>query len=62
MRDGYGWESTYLRLSVTDKCNLRCRYCSAEPEKLPEAETACHEALSPERTCRTGRDTNQIGG
>ena len=27
MRDGFGREITYLRLSVTDRCNLRCRYC-----------------------------------
>ena len=27
MLDGYGREIDYLRISVTDKCNLRCRYC-----------------------------------
>ena len=27
MRDRYNREITYLRLSVTDLCNLRCRYC-----------------------------------
>lgn len=27
VRDGYGRRITYLRLSVTDRCNLRCRYC-----------------------------------
>ena len=27
MRDTYGREISYLRLSVTDRCNLRCRYC-----------------------------------
>lgn len=27
MTDQLGREITYLRLSVTDKCNLRCRYC-----------------------------------
>ena len=27
MRDGYGREIRYLRLSVTERCNLRCRYC-----------------------------------
>ena len=30
MRDGFGREITYLRLSVTDRCNLRCRYCMPE--------------------------------
>ena len=27
MKDRYGREITYLRVSVTDRCNLRCRYC-----------------------------------
>ena len=27
MKDPFGREITYLRLSVTDLCNLRCRYC-----------------------------------
>jgi len=27
MKDGFKREITYLRLSVTDRCNLRCRYC-----------------------------------
>ncbi|MEA1959810.1 MAG: GTP 3',8-cyclase MoaA [Bacillota bacterium] len=27
MVDGYGREINYLRISVTDRCNLRCQYC-----------------------------------
>ena len=27
MTDGYGREIDYLRISLTDKCNLRCSYC-----------------------------------
>ena len=30
MIDRLGREITYLRISVTDKCNLRCRYCMPE--------------------------------
>ena len=30
MIDNYGRQITYLRLSVTDRCNLRCRYCMPE--------------------------------
>ena len=30
MIDQYGRSITYMRLSVTDKCNLRCRYCMPE--------------------------------
>lgn len=28
----------YLRLSVTDRCNLRCRYCMPDGTKIPEHE------------------------
>jgi cyclic pyranopterin phosphate synthase len=27
LRDGYGRVIRYLRISVTDRCNFRCRYC-----------------------------------
>lgn len=30
MRDTFERNITYLRLSVTDRCNLRCRYCMPE--------------------------------
>lgn len=30
MRDTFGRQITYLRLSVTELCNLRCRYCMPE--------------------------------
>ena len=30
MRDPFGRPITYLRLAVTDRCNLRCRYCVPE--------------------------------
>ncbi|MBR5930694.1 MAG: GTP 3',8-cyclase MoaA [Lachnospiraceae bacterium] len=30
MKDQFGRDITYLRLSVTDRCNLRCRYCMPE--------------------------------
>ena len=30
MKDKYGREISYLRLSVTELCNLRCRYCMPE--------------------------------
>jgi cyclic pyranopterin phosphate synthase len=28
--DGFGRRITYLRISVTDRCDLRCRYCMSE--------------------------------
>lgn len=30
MRDGFGRRIDYIRLSLTDRCDLRCRYCMAE--------------------------------
>ncbi|WP_420429112.1 GTP 3',8-cyclase MoaA [Kordiimonas sp.] len=30
LKDPFGRSITYLRLSVTDRCDLRCRYCMAE--------------------------------
>src|SRR5574341_656808 len=29
-RDSYGRDIHYLRISLTDKCNLRCVYCMSE--------------------------------
>ena len=36
MRDALGRKIEYMRLSVTDRCNLRCRYCMP-PEGVPPA-------------------------
>lgn len=36
MTDQFGRRINYMRISVTDRCNLRCRYCM--PEDLPPAE------------------------
>ena len=30
MKDKYGREVDYLRISLTDNCNLRCIYCMEE--------------------------------
>jgi len=40
MRDGFGRTIDYLRLSVTDRCNLRCVYClpEAAPRFVPGAD------------------------
>ncbi|MEE8886651.1 MAG: GTP 3',8-cyclase MoaA [Eubacteriales bacterium] len=34
MTDRFGREITYMRISITDRCNLRCRYCM--PEDIPK--------------------------
>lgn len=45
--DSFGRRITYLRLSVTDRCNLRCRYCmpSEGIPKLRHGETLSYEEL-----------------
>ncbi len=50
MIDPYGRKVTYLRVSVTDRCDLRCVYCMAEHMTfLPKAEVLSLEEL--ERVC-----------
>lgn len=41
MKDGFGREINYLRISITDRCNFRCKYCM--PEKGVELKT--HEDI-----------------
>jgi cyclic pyranopterin phosphate synthase len=44
--DGFGRHVTYLRVSVTDRCDLRCTYCMAEHMTfLPKAEVLTLEEL-----------------
>ncbi|MCW2573729.1 MAG: moaA [Frankiales bacterium] len=44
--DGFGRTVTYLRVSVTDRCDLRCIYCMAEHMVfLPKAEVLTLEEL-----------------
>jgi cyclic pyranopterin phosphate synthase len=58
MRDGFGREITYLRISVTELCNLRCRYC------MP-AEGVCkrrhEEMLNQEEMLRAVRVAAELG-
>jgi len=45
--DKFGRKINYLRLSVTDRCNMRCRYCMPEDgvEKLTHQEILSYEEL-----------------
>jgi len=46
LRDSFGRQVTYLRLSVTDRCDLRCTYCMAENMVfLPKKELLTIEEL-----------------
>lgn len=47
LTDDWGRRVDYLRLSVIDRCNLRCRYCMAEtPEFLPKSDVLSLEELA----------------
>ena len=43
MTDGYGRKIEYLRMSVTDACNLKCVYCMP-PDGMKEC--PCRQAMS----------------
>jgi cyclic pyranopterin phosphate synthase len=46
LRDGFGRTVSYLRVSVTDRCDLRCVYCMSEHMQfLPKAEVLTLEEL-----------------
>lgn len=65
MVDRFGRIHTSLRIGVTDRCNLRCRYCMPEQvEFLPRAEILTFEEI--ERVtrvaCRLGVDKVRITG
>lgn len=47
MIDGFGRRIEYLRISVTDRCDLRCRYCMAEKMTfLPRKEVLTLEEIA----------------
>jgi cyclic pyranopterin phosphate synthase len=65
MMDPFGRTITYLRVSVTDRCDLRCAYCMAEDMTfLPKAQILSLEEL--ERLCtafiRLGTNKIRITG
>lgn len=47
LQDNFGRTIDYLRLSITDRCNLRCRYCMPENgvESLPHQDVLSYEEL-----------------
>src|SRR5687768_18028015 len=45
--DSFGRRITYVRLSVTDRCDLRCRYCMAETMRfLPRRDILTLEEIA----------------
>ena len=58
MRDTYNRKIDYLRLSITDRCNLRCRYCMPE-EGVPSVGHG--QVLSFEELYRIARIAVELG-
>lgn len=51
MKDSFGREIDYMRISITDRCDLRCGYCMPSPlPAIPHAEILRYEEFL--RVCR----------
>lgn len=57
MKDQFGREVSYLRLSVTDNCNLRCIYCMPEDTK----NESDNNNLTIDEYCRTVEIFSRLG-
>lgn len=58
MIDRLGREISYLRISVTERCNLRCRYCMPEDGIVKK----CHEEmLTEEEMIQAVRAATSLG-
>lgn len=56
MRDNYGRKIDYMRISITDRCNLRCRYCMPEGiEQVPMSDILTYEEII--RICHAAAKT-----
>jgi len=57
LTDRYGRQINYLRISVTDRCDLRCVYCMSEDMQfVPRA-----QLLTLEEVSRIGRVFTELG-
>ncbi len=57
--DDYGRRINYLRLSITDRCNLRCRYCM--PAGLENRKVTMTEILGYEELLRVAEAAAALG-
>ena len=58
MEDRFGHRISYLRVSITDRCNERCTYCM--PQELQEW-LPRHDILTFEETLRLIRIASELG-
>ena len=55
LTDRYGRTISYMRISVTDRCNLRCRYCMPDGiERIPMSDLLTYEEIA--FVCRQAAD------
>ena len=59
MRDSYGRNIEYLRLSLTDRCNLRCTYCR-DASTTPSADELSGERIERITRCMTLMGINKV--
>ena len=54
--NSYGRTINYLRLAVTDRCNLRCTYCMPKDglDWLPRRELMTYEMWNMQSYCENG--------
>lgn len=60
LRDSFGREIHYLRLSVTDRCNLRCRYCRVDNRFIPHDHVMRYEEMEKMVDLLTPMGVNKI--
>ena len=61
--DTFGRRHTYLRISVTDRCNLRCVYCMPDPSSRTRGSDAWPQriALQPREAVLTFDEIERVG-
>jgi len=62
MQDNYGREITKMRISVTDRCNLHCKYCkpNKDVKLLPHKEILSLEEIAEVVTVAAGMGIDQV--
>ena len=62
MKDQFGREITYLRISVTDRCNLRCVYCMPEEgiPLIPHSQMLTYEEILDFTRYAVSRGINKV--
>lgn len=62
MKDRFGRNITYLRISVTDRCNLRCTYCMPEEgiEPINHSDLMSFEEITDFVKCAVSMGINKV--